>query len=128
MLKSIDLFRLGALATWGGLYVGVVFVIERYEPSLIPTLALMAAPIVMFAAFLWLTVVRLRREDEMEQRVQANALMIAFGVSLIAVMILAMAERAELYFGRPEDMLLRMFFAYLGALVYARSRYTCGLE
>jgi hypothetical protein len=82
----------------------------------------------MFIGFLWLAVVRLKREDEMEQRVQAHALMIAFGTSLIAVMTLAMAEKAGLYSGGFGDMLLGMFLAYLGGLAHARSRYSCEPE
>jgi hypothetical protein len=69
-----------------------------------------------------------REVDEMERRVQLEAFACAFGLTLLLIATLALAQRAG--FAKYEDfsyghLLPMLYIFYVGGLLLARRRYTC---
>ena len=101
LLKSVE------LETW--LRVGVVLV-----------------PVIPFA-FLLLWIIRgIRQMDELERRIQLEALAVAFPLTFLLIMTLGLLELAVRL--KPEDWSYRhiwpfMFVFYLAGLTLARRRY-----
>ena len=120
-----------ALVAWGILFIGARLVLNDDGLGVEARAAAVAAPAAIFAVFLWLALRAHRRSDEMERRVQGEALATAFGVTLLAVTTLALAQRAG--FAGPQDWSYghftpMMFVFYLVGLILARRRYACAPE
>lgn len=120
-----------ALAAWGVLFIAARLLLNDPGLALEMRALAVAAPAALFAVFLWLALGAHRRSDEMERRVQGEALATAFGVTLLAVTTLALAQRAG--FAGPEDWSYghftpMMFVFYLVGLILARRRYACAPE
>lgn len=118
---------LALLLAWLVLYFGVRFFLEA-NPELSPPtrLALAFVPTPVFALFLWTFIQGIRGADELERRIQLEALAIAFPLGLLLLTTLGLAQRAvELNF---EDWSYNhvwpMFaFFYLFGSAFARKRY-----
>ena len=85
------------------------------------------APLPFFAAFLVLFIRELRAADELERRIQGEALAIAFPLVLVMLMTLALMERAVgLKFQDWSYMHVwpYVWLFYIAGLVIARRRYT----
>ncbi len=85
------------------------------------------APLPFFAAFLVLFIRDLRAADELERRIQGEALAIAYPLVLVLLMTLALMERAVgLEFQDWSYMHVWIYVPlfYLAGLVIARRRYT----
>lgn len=85
------------------------------------------APLPFFAAFLILFIRELRAADELERRIQGEALAIAYPLVLVLLMTLALMERAVgLKFEDWSYMHVWPYVAlfYIAGLVIARRRYT----
>lgn len=120
-----------ALAVWGALFIAARLLLDDAGLAIEARAAVVAAPAALFAVFLWLALGAHRRSDEMERRVQGEALATAFGLSLLAVTTLALAQRAG--FAGPEDWSYghftpMMFLFYVTGLLLARRRYACAPE
>ena len=97
--------------------------------SLSPVLRVSAAlaPLPFLAAFLILFIRELRAADELERRIQGEALAIAYPLVLVLLMTLALMERAVgLKFEDWSYMHVWIYVPlfYLAGLVIARRRYT----
>jgi hypothetical protein len=124
------------LAVISGLLWGISFIAARLlleNPGLdTPTrLALAFGPTIPFVGLLIGGVGLSREADEMERRVQLEALAFAFGLTLLLVATLALAQRAG--FAKYEDfsyvhLLPMLFLFYLGGTIFARRRYACEPE
>ncbi len=109
----------------------VAFFVARValESTTIPPavrIAAALAPLPFFAAFLILFIRALRAADELERRIQGEALAIAYPLVLVLLMTLALMERAVgLKFEDWSYMHVwpYVFFFYLAGLVLARKRY-----
>lgn len=83
-------------------------------------------PAVPFAWMLWEFIKGIRSMDELEQRIQIEALVVAFPLTLLLLMTLGLLELAiEL---PPEDLSYRHVWAmlplfYFGGLILAKRRY-----
>jgi hypothetical protein len=98
-------------------------------PSLSPALRVAAAltPLPFFAAFLVLFIRALRSADELERRIQGEALAIAYPLVLVLLMTLALMERAVgLKFEDWSYMHVWVYVPifYILGLSIARRRYT----
>jgi hypothetical protein len=85
------------------------------------------APLPFFAAFLVLFIRELRAADELERRIQGEALAIAYPLVLVLLMTLALMERAVgLKFEDWSYMHVWIYVPifYLLGLMIARRRYT----
>ena len=83
-------------------------------------------PIIPFAAFIWKFIGSLRQADELERRIQLEALAIAFPLAMVLLMILALVQLAMPL--DPDDWSYRQVWYFLpifwlGGLSIARRRY-----
>lgn len=114
----------------GGLWL-VTFFIARVAleaPGVSPAVRIAAAltPLPFFAAFLVLFIRELRAADELERRIQGEALAIAYPLVLVLLMTLALMERAVgLKFEDWSYMHVWVYVPifYLMGLFIARRRY-----
>ena len=115
------------LLAWLSSYMGIRLYLESgavTTPSFRLLLALLPSPI--FATFLWMFIRGLRSADELERRIQLEALAIAFPLGLMLLTTLGLVQRAvELNFQDwSYNHVWPMFgFFYLFGLVVARKRY-----
>ena len=118
---------LAALAAWLVLYMGVRFYLEATpQPPDRVRLALAFVPAPVFAFFLWQFIRALRSADELERRIQLEALAVAFPLGLLLLTTLGLVQRAvELDFENwSYNHVWPMFTVfYLCGLVLARRRY-----
>lgn len=89
-------------------------------------LAVALIPIVPFVAFIWKFIGSLREADELERRIQLEALAIAFPLAMVLLMILALVQLAMPL--NPDDWSYRHVWYFLpifwlGGLSIARRRY-----
>ena len=115
------------LIGWLALYFGVRFYLEA-NPQLASgtRLALALAPTPLFAVFLWQFVRGIRSADELERRIQLEALAIAFPLGLLLLTTLGLVQRAVAlnFQDWSYNHVWPMFAAfYLFGSVWARKRY-----
>jgi hypothetical protein len=86
---------LGLLVLWLLLYFGTRFFLEA-NPDLAPRirLALAFLPAPVFALFLWRFIQGIRTADELERRIQLEALAVAFPLGLLLLTTLGLVQRA----------------------------------
>jgi hypothetical protein len=115
------------LVCWLVLYFGVRLYLEAHaELARSTRLALAFMPAPLFAAFLVQFIRGLRSADELEQRIQLEALAVAFPLGLLLLTTLALVQRAvELSFQDWSFNHIVPYFGffYLIGLVIARRRY-----
>ena len=118
---------LGLGALWIVLYFGVRFLLEA-NSGLTPAMRLGLAfvPTPVFGLFLWRFVQGVRSADELERRIQLEALAVAFPFGVLLLTTLGLAQRAvELNFEDWSYNHVWPWFAlfYLMGLGLARKRY-----
>jgi hypothetical protein len=74
-------------------------------------LAVAIVPIIPFALFLWYFIRGLRAGDELERKIQLEALAIAFPLAILLLMILALVELAHPL--NPDDWSYRHVWIFL---------------
>jgi hypothetical protein len=119
---------LALLITWLVSYFAVRFTLEA-TPELTDgaRLAMAFIPTPLFALFLWKFIQRIRSADELERRIQLEALAIAFPLALVLLTTLGLAQRAvslnfqDWSYNHVWPM-LALF--YLAGIAIARKRYS----
>ena len=100
-------------ATWVGVGMTVLFVlayfgaragIELVEPGSRSALALALLPVPCFAAFVWIYVRNVRALDELQRRIQLEALAIAFPVALLVVFTAGLLDLAGFHGDQNWDL------------------------
>lgn len=124
--ESTIIIGLGVL--WIVLYMGVRLFLEA-NPDLDSAvrLGLAFVPTPVFALFLWRFVKGVRSADELERRIQLEALAVAFPLGVLLLTTLGLVQRAvELSFQDWSYNHIWPYFAlfYLVGLGLARKRYT----
>ncbi len=89
-------------------------------------LAVALVPLVPFVAFLWKFIAFMREADELERRIQLEALAIAFPLAMVLLMVLALVQLAMPL--NPDDWSYRHVWYFLpifwfGGQAIARRRY-----
>ena len=117
----------GLLVLWLLLYFGIRLFLEAH-PDLAREvrLALAFAPTPVFAAFLWRFIQGIRSADELERRIQLEALAIAFPIGVLMLTTLGLVQRAvDLDFQDWSYNHIWPWFAffYLIGNAFARRRY-----
>lgn len=111
-----------AFALWVASYFLARAVLESAGPSTLARVLVALLPILPFTAFLYLVVKGQRGMDELELRIQVEALAIAFPLSVLFLMIFGlMGEALDLVLERHIWFYLPVF--YFVGLALARSRY-----
>lgn len=134
MDKAVTGRRAGGYAAgvWGIIwflsYFGARMILEQMgAPAAdLKRVGVAVVPIIPFALFLWYFVDSLRRGDELERRIQLEALAIAFPLAVLLLMILALVELAMPL--NPDDWSYRHVWTFLpvfwlGGQAIARRRY-----
>jgi hypothetical protein len=127
-LQSEDALIIGLGLLWIVSYFGVRFFLEA-NPAL-PSgtrLGLAFIPTPIFALFLWKFIQGIRTADELERRIQLEALAVAFPLGLLLLTTLGLAQRAvELNFQNWSYNHVWPYFAffYFIGVFLARRRYT----
>lgn len=116
---------------WGVSFIGARLLLE--QPDLAPAARIVLAfgPSIPFALFLWSAIRAARALDEMQRRVQIEALAFAFGLTAFLVATLALLQPAGLATVADFSfvhILPMMFVFYLGGRVLASRRYGCETE
>jgi len=113
---------------WFLSYFGARAVLEQMgEPAPdVGRVAVALVPIIPFGLFLWYFTDSLRRGDELERRIQLEALAIAFPLAVLLLMVLALVELAMPL--NPNDWSYRHTWQFLpilwlGGLAIAKRRY-----
>jgi hypothetical protein len=112
-----------AILLWIGSFVVFTF---AHSTETLPTglgYGAAASNVVLGAAAVWAYLRLLRRADELERKIQVEALALGFGAGAVGMMAYRLFERA----GAPpvdvNDALLVMLLGYVVGLVLARRRY-----
>ena len=118
---------LGTGLLWLVLYFATRLFVEANQglPSGV-RLGLAFVPTPVFALFLWLFIKGIRVADELERRIQLEALAVAFPLGVLLLTTLGLVQRAvELNFQDWSYNHVWPFFVifYLGGLMLARRRY-----
>ena len=118
---------IGTGLLWLVLYFAIRLFVEANQslPSGL-RLGLAFVPTPVFALFLWLFVKGIRSADELERRIQLEALGVAFPLGVLLLTTLGLVQRAvELNFQDWSYNHVWPFFVifYLGGLMLARRRY-----
>lgn len=115
------------LALWVLVYMGARLLLEtQFVAAPSARLGVSLLPVPMFAAFLWTFVQAMRGADELERRIQLEALAIAFPLGLLLLTSLGLVERAVTL--SPQDWSYNhvwpMFaLLYIVGMATARRRY-----
>ncbi len=106
---------------WCISYLISIYVVTRLELSKTTALIISIIPIVTFAAFVYFYIKGIGAMDEVKQRVQFEAVVIAFSLSLLLVMALFLIGLAiEIdydYFGYKFMVLYFILFYYIGYIL-----------
>ena len=126
MRMSPDRLMIVAGLVWGAAFIAARLLLELPDLGLAARLALAFGPTVPFAGFLWGALLVARTLDEMQRRIQIEALATAFGLTLLLIATLGLAQRAG--FAKYEDfsyvhLLPFLMIFYLGGRVVAERRY-----
>ena len=116
---------------WAASFIAARLLLELPDLGLGVRFLLAFGPTVPFAAFLLGAVALSRNADELERRIQLEALAFGFGLTFLLVATLALAQRAG--FAKHEDfsyahLMPILFLFYLGGAIVARRRYECEPE
>ena len=116
----------GTGSAWILTYLVARVLLEGVATGIWPRVALALAPIVPFIFLLLLIIRGIRGMDELERRIQLEALAVAFPLTFLLIMTLGLLELAVRL--KPEDWSYRhiwpfMFLFYLVGLIVAKRRY-----
>ena len=115
------------LVLWLLLYFGARLLLKQGGIGTGLRVGIALAPVPVFAAFLWQAIRSIRSADEFERRIDLEALVVAFPLTLLLLTTLALMQRAvTLSF---EDwsyahVWIYLPIFYLGGLTLARRRYS----
>lgn len=115
------------LALWAVSYVVARFGAEVLTRNSLPLLVLVVVPALPFAWFLHALVRAFRQADELERRIQLEALAVAFPLSVFMLMVLGLLDLATDL--NPADWSYRHLWPFLVVFwlfgqTLARRRYT----
>ena len=116
------------LLIWIAMYFGVRILLESgatLAPSIRLALAFLPTP--LFALFLWKFIQGIRGADELERRIQLEALAVAFPMGIMMLTTLALVQRAvQLNFQDWSYAHVWPYFVlfYFFGIFVARRRYT----
>ena len=118
-------------SAWSASFIASRLLLELPDLDVGVRLVLAFGPTLPFIGFLIGAIGLSRQTDELERRVQLEALATAFGLTLLLVATLALAQRAG--FARYEDfsyahLMPMLVIFYLGGTLFARRRYACEPE
>jgi hypothetical protein len=110
-------FNIAIAAIWIAAYFVSRIVLESVELPKTARIVIAIMPIAPFALFLWLFVRNIGQLDEMQRRIQLEAMAFAFPVTVFLLMVLGLLQLAvEL---PADDLSYRHVWAFLPMLYFA---------
>jgi hypothetical protein len=112
------------LALWLGSFLAttVAFQLDVLPPAMAMVLAIANGVLGVLAVTSYFRL--LRRADELERKIQVEALALGFGAGAVGMMAYRLAERAGAPAMDINDALLVMLLAYVVGVVVARRHYS----
>jgi hypothetical protein len=104
-------------AIWILTYFGARGVLESADFSSTARVAVALIPAVPFAVFLWLFIKNIRNSDEMERKIQMEAMAFAFPMAILLPMVLGLLQLAVPL--PPEDWSYRHVWSFLPIFYFA---------
>ena len=92
--RTSDLRGFAGIAGWGLLYVAARGLLELETLSWWTRVAIATAPVPVFAWVLWAISKGIARMDELQRRIQLEALALAFPLTVLMLMTLGLVELA----------------------------------
>ena len=114
------------LIAFGIVYVGAITTLRFVPMSRGLQILVTLAPVPVFASYLWRAIARIRRMDELQQRIQLEALAIAYPVSLLVLMTLGLLQVVDAlpaFLGEFLKIWPAVAWLYVMGLFIARKRY-----
>jgi hypothetical protein len=125
-VKKADRMILISGFTWAITYIGSLLVLKKLSPSIPLGITCAILPALGFVWFLWSYIRGIERMDEVHRRIHLEAVLVAFCLAILLVMVLGLLGMAvEL---NPEDWSYRhlvpfLFLGYFIGLFRARRKY-----
>ncbi len=115
-----------AFVVWGAVYITARLLLELQTLGWGARVAIAIVPVPLFAWVLWDVSKGVARMDELQRRIQLEALALAFPLTLLLLMTLGLLELAIGL--NPNDWSYRhvwplVFLSYVGGIVRAKRRY-----
>ena len=120
------ILAISMVSLWILTYFGARVLLKSYAMGTPLRVFVALIPVVPFVIVLWLIIRGVREMDELERRIQLEALAVAFPLTFLLLMTLGLLELAIKL--NPQDWSYRhlwpfMFVFYLVGLMMARRRY-----
>ncbi len=121
-----NMIAIGAASMWVLSYFGARGLLKSFEMGTLLRVVVALFPVIPFVILLWMIIRGISQMDELERRIQLEALAVAFPLTFLMLMTLGLLELAIRL--KPEDWSYRhlwpfMFIFYLFGLIRARRRY-----
>jgi len=97
---------------WLLTYVIARAALKQMEPGSAASIAVVLAPIIPFSVMLYQIINQIRGMDELERRIQLQALAIAFPLSLLLMMVLGLLQLTVQL--NPNDWSYRHIWPFMG--------------
>ena len=131
MQTSPDRRTLAFGLLWGVTFIGARLLLEQPDLPSAARFVLAFGPSIPFALFLWSAIRAARALDEMQRRVQIEALAVGFGLTAFLVATLGLLQPAGMAtvadFGFVHILPMMFVFYVVGRLLAGR-RYGCEIE
>jgi hypothetical protein len=114
------------LVVFGLVYVGAIAALHYVPMTKGFQILVSLAPVPVFGLYLWRAIAGIRRLDELQQRIQLEALAIAYPLSLLMLMTLGLLQVVEALPARLGEFLKiwpAVAWLYVMGLFIARKRY-----
>ena len=111
---------------WGATYIPVMYVLKHGLVDKTTSLIISVVPIITFIIYIYSYIKYVGALDEVKQRIQFEAVVIGFALSLLLVLVLCLLEVGGLlgseYFGFTFIEMYMMAFYFIG-LFFAKRKY-----
>lgn len=104
-------FNILIAVVWVATYFGSRIVLERSDLDRTARIVVAVLPAIPFAAFLWLFVRNIGKLDEMQRKIQMEAMAFAFPLAVLLLMVLGLLQLAMPL--PPEDLSYRHVWSFL---------------
>jgi len=109
---------------WGATYITVAYVLKHAGLSKPIGITIAILPVITFVFFIYTYIKSISAMDEVRQRIQLEAAVIGFSLSLLLLIILFLLSMCDVsdfdWFGYPQLVCYCMLFYYIGYFISKR--------
>ena len=110
-------FVIAVAAVWILTYFGARGILEAADLNSTARVVVALIPVIPFAAFLWLFITNIGQLDEMERKIQMEAMAFAFPMAVLLLMTLGLMQLAIPL--SPDDWSYRHVWSFLPIFYFA---------